>query len=411
MMNLANCIRTALSAIRLNAMRSALTTLGIIIGVASVIVMTAIGSGARRQIENQISSLGTNMLTLSPGSRRLRGRRSEAGTAKPFSEEDMQALLAQVHGISLATGSLGTTAPLIYGNQNWTTTVEGVHAEFPDVQDWELSDGRFFTEREARSGVKFVVLGATVTQKLFGSASPVGEQIRIRGVPFKVIGTMEKRGQSGGWRDRDDVAFVPISTARSRLVSERSAVPNQVGRIYVKVADTAQLRDIEEEIAVLLRSRRRLSAGREDDFSVRNIAEIVKTRRAAQQTLTWLLAATAAISLVVGGIGIMNIMLVSVTERTREIGLRMAVGARRRDILTQFLTEAIVLCLLGGAIGLALGIGLAFVVAQIAKWPVLINPQIIAVGIGASAAVGLIFGFLPARKAAGLNPIDALRYE
>jgi putative ABC transport system permease protein len=239
----------------------------------------------------------------------------------------------------------------------------------------------------------------------------VGEQIRVRGVPFKVIGTMVKRGQSGGWRDRDDIAFVPISTARSRLASEKSSVPNPVGQIYVKVANTEQLPEVEAEITALLRARRRLSAAREDDFSVRNIAEIVKTRRAAQQTLAWLLAATAAISLVVGGIGIMNIMLVSVTERTREIGLRMAVGARRRDILTQFLTESIVLCLLGGAIGLALGVGLAFVVAQIAEWPVLINPQIIALGIGASAAVGLIFGFLPARKAARLNPIDALRYE
>jgi putative ABC transport system permease protein len=410
-MNITNSLRSALNAIRLNAMRSALTTLGIIIGVASVIVMTAIGSGARKQIEDQISSLGTNMLTLSPGSRRLRGRRSEAGTAKPFSENDMEALLDQIPGISLASGSLSTTAPLIYGNQNWTTSVTGVHAEFPEVQDWEIEDGRFFTDREARSGVKFVVLGSTVAQKLFGAASPVGEQIRVRGVPFKVIGTMVKRGQSGGWRDRDDIAFVPISTARSRLASEKSSVPNPVGQIYVKVANTEQLPEVEAEITALLRARRRLSAAREDDFSVRNIAEIVKTRRAAQQTLAWLLAATAAISLVVGGIGIMNIMLVSVTERTREIGLRMAVGARRRDILTQFLTESIVLCLLGGAIGLALGVGLAFVVAQIAEWPVLINPQIIALGIGASAAVGLIFGFLPARKAARLNPIDALRYE
>lgn len=410
-MNITNSLRSALNAIRLNAMRSALTTLGIIIGVASVIVMTAIGSGARKQIEDQISSLGTNMLTLSPGSRRLRGRRSEAGTARPFSENDMEALLDQIPGISLATGSLSTTAPLIYGNQNWTTSVTGVHAEFPEVQDWEIEDGRFFTDREARSGVKFVVLGSTVAQKLFGAASPVGEQIRVRGVPFKVIGTMVKRGQSGGWRDRDDIAFVPISTARSRLASEKSSVPNPVGQIYVKVANTEQLPEVEAEITALLRARRRLSAAREDDFSVRNIAEIVKTRRAAQQTLAWLLAATAAISLVVGGIGIMNIMLVSVTERTREIGLRMAVGARRRDILTQFLTESIVLCLLGGAIGLALGVGLAFVVAQIAEWPVLINPQIIALGIGASAAVGLIFGFLPARKAARLNPIDALRYE
>lgn len=410
-MNLLNCIKTAVVALRLNAMRSLLTTLGIIIGVASVIVMTAIGSGARKQIENQISALGTNMLTLSPGSRRLRGRRSEAGTAKPFSEDDMEAILTQVPGITMATGNLRAAAPVIYGNQNWTTTVTGVHAEFPEVQDWQIDNGRFFTEREARSGVKFVVLGSTVVQKLFGSASPVGEQVRIRGVPFKIIGTMETRGQSGGWRDRDDIAFVPISTARSRLVSERSSIPNQVGSIYVKVSDNEQLGEVQHQISELLRIRRRLSSQREDDFSVRNIAEIVKARRATQETLTWLLAATSAIALIVGGIGIMNIMLVSVTERTREIGLRMAVGARRRDILTQFLTESIVLCLIGGAIGLGLGVIVTFIVAKIAEWPVLISSEIIAVGIGASAIVGLIFGFLPARKAARLNPIDALRYE
>ncbi len=410
-MTLFDCFSTAIVAIRLNAMRSILTTLGIIIGVASVIVMAAIGSGARKQIEDQISALGTNMLTLSPGSRRFGGRRSEAGTAKAFSEGDMEAILTQLQGVSLATGNLNKTAPVIYGNQNWTTSVTGVHAEFPEVQDWRIADGRFFTPREVRSGVKFTVLGSTVAQKLFGSASPVGEQVRVGGIPFKIIGTMETRGQSGGWRDRDDIVFVPITTARSRLVSGTAAVPNQVGTILVKVADNEELGAVESQITELLRARRRIGPRKEDDFSVRNIAEIVKTRRAAQQTLTWLLAATAAISLVVGGIGIMNIMLVSVTERTREIGLRIAVGARGRDILAQFLTESVVLCLVGGAIGLSFGIVSTFIVAKVADWPVLISPETILVAIGASASVGLIFGFFPARKAARLNPIDALRYE
>ncbi len=410
-MTLLDCLGTATVAIRLNAMRSILTTLGIIIGVASVIVMAAIGSGARKQIEDQISALGTNMLTLSPGSRRFHGRRSEAGTAKPLSEADMQAIEEQVPGVTLATGRLSTTAPVVYGNQNWTTSVTGVHAVFPEVQDWEIADGRFFTPSEVRSGVKFAVLGSSVVKRLFGAASAVGEQVRIRGVPFEVIGTMETRGQSGGWRDRDDVVFVPISTARSRLVSEDATVPNPVGSILVKLADNEQLSEAERRITELLRIRRRIARGREDDFSVRNIAEIVKARRAAQQTLAWLLAATAAISLVVGGIGIMNIMLVSVTERTREIGLRMAVGARRRDILTQFLTESVVLCLVGGAIGLGIGTAVTFVVARFADWSVLISPQTVLIAIGASASVGLIFGFLPARKAARLNPIDALRYE
>lgn len=410
-MRLSDCFKTAIVAIRLNAMRSVLTTLGIIIGVASVIVMTAIGSGARKQIEDQISSLGTNVLTLSPGSRRLRGRHGGAGTAKPFSETDMQVILDQVPGVAMATGSLSTTAPVIFGNQNWTTSVTGVHAEFPEVQDWEVADGRFFIPREARGGVKLAVLGSSVTRKLFGATSPVGEQIRIGGVPFRIIGAMETRGQSGGWRDRDDVIFVPISTARSRLISGRASIPNQIGSILVKVASNQRLGDVEAQIEEVLRTRRRIGPRKEDDFSVRNIAEIVKTRRAAQQTLTWLLAATAAISLLVGGIGIMNIMLVSVTERTREIGLRIAVGARGRDILAQFLTESVVLCLVGGAIGLGIGVLATFVVARIAEWPVLISPEMIMIAIGASAGVGLIFGFFPARKAAQLNPIDALRYE
>ncbi len=410
-MRLGDCFKTAIVAIRLNAMRSVLTTLGIIIGVASVIVMAAIGSGARRQIEDQISSLGTNVLTLSPGSRRLRGRHGGAGTANPFSETDMEIILDQVPSIAMATGSLSTTAPVIFGNQNWTTSVTGVHAEFPEVQDWEVADGRFFIPREARGGVKLAVLGSSVTRKLFGAASPVGEQIRIGGVPFRIIGTMETRGQSGGWRDRDDVIFVPISTARSRLISGKATIPNQVGSILVKVASNQRLGDVEVQIKEVLRTRRRIGPRKEDDFSVRNIAEIVKTRRAAQQTLTWLLAATAAISLLVGGIGIMNIMLVSVTERTREIGLRIAVGARGRDILAQFLTESVVLCLVGGAIGLGIGVLATFVVARIAEWPVLISPEMIIIAIGASASIGLIFGFFPARKAARSNPIDALRFE
>jgi len=410
-MNAGACFRTAIVSIRLNAMRSVLTTLGIIIGVASVIVMAAIGSGARKQIEDQISALGTNMLTISPGSTRFRGRRSEAGTAKAFSEGDREALLTQVPGVILATGNLGTVAPVIYGNQNWTTSVTGVHADYPEVQDWQVAEGRFFIPHEARSGVKFAVLGSSVVRKLFGAISPVGEQVRIRGVPFEIIGTMETRGQAGGWRDQDDVVFVPISTARSRLVSEKSTVPNQVGSILVKVADGEDLGDVAARIEETLRVRRRIGRGREDDFSVRNLADIVKTRRAAQQTLTWLLAATAAISLVVGGIGIMNIMLVSVTERTREIGLRIALGARSRDILAQFLTESVVLCLVGGSIGLGFGVAATFVVAGVADWPVLISPETILIAIGASAAVGLAFGFFPARKAARLNPIDALRYE
>jgi putative ABC transport system permease protein len=410
-MSFANYLASALVAIRLNAMRSLLTALGVIIGVASVIVMSAIGSGARQEVERSISRLGTNMLTLSPGSSRSGRSQGGAGTATPLSEDDMEAISTRVNGVSAVTGSLSVSAPIIYGNQNWTTLVTGTSASFPAVRDWDVVEGRYFTREEVSRGSKLAVLGSSVVRELFGGGSAVGESIRIAGAPFEVIGIMETRGQAGGFRDQDDVVLIPLTTARARLAGQNVTVPNQVGSILVKIADGEDLARAEEDLTELIRQRRRIRPGDQDDFRVRNVAEIVQARTAAQQTLTWLLAATAAISLIVGGIGIMNIMLVSVTERTREIGLRMAVGARKRDILAQFLTEAIVLCLAGGLIGLVLGIGATYAIAGIAGWPVLISGAIIAVGIGASAAVGIVFGYVPARQAAHLNPIDALRYE
>jgi putative ABC transport system permease protein len=309
------------------------------------------------------------------------------------------------------TASLSTNLPVIYGNRNWATSITGVSASFPFVRDWDIADGRFFTVEETARGAKVAVIGSSVAREVFGGGLAIGEQVRIGGAPFEVIGVMETRGQAGGFRDQDDIVFIPITTARARFVGQNVTVPNQAGSILVKIADQVDLALAEEEINELLRQRRRIAAGDANDFRVRNVAEIVQARTAAQQTLTWLLAATAAISLVVGGIGIMNIMLVSVTERTREIGLRMAVGARRVDILAQFLTEAIVLCLAGGVIGLLIGVGATYAIAALAGWPVLISGAIIAVGIAASAAVGIVFGYIPARQAAQLNPIDALRYE
>ncbi|HRY05879.1 MAG TPA: ABC transporter permease [Hyphomicrobiaceae bacterium] len=410
-MNLASYLRSALSAIRLNAMRSMLTALGVIIGVASVIIMSAIGSGARQEVERSISRLGTNMLTISPGSARTGPSQGGAGTAPPLSEDDISAIEARITDAVGVTASLSVNATVVFGNQNWSTSITGASASYPFVRDWEVADGRFFDAAEVARGAKLAVVGSTVARQLFGGGVAIGERIRISGAPFEVIGVMETRGQAGGFRDQDDIVFIPITTGRARLVGQSVAVPNQVGSILVKIADGGDLALAQEEISSLLKQRRRIRPGEQDDFRIRNVAEIVQARTAAQRTLTWLLAATAAVSLIVGGIGIMNIMLVSVTERTREIGLRMAVGARRRDILAQFLTESIVLCLSGGLIGLLLGVGATYVISSMAGWPVLISSMIIVIGIGASATVGIAFGYIPARKAAHLNPIDALRYE
>ncbi|MFV0367933.1 MAG: ABC transporter permease [Hyphomicrobiaceae bacterium] len=410
-MNMAVYLSSALAAIRLNAMRSMLTALGVIIGVASVIVMSAIGSGARQEVEKSISRLGTNMLTVSPGSRRSGGAQGGAGTANPLSEGDMDAIWQRVPGVTAITANLSANATLIYGNQNWATSVAGTSESFPLVRDWNVDQGRYFDAAEVVRGAKLAVVGSTVARQLFGGGSVVGERVRIGGAPFEIIGVMETRGQAGGFRDQDDIVMIPINTARARFAGQDVSVPNQVGSILVKVDNGEDLAQAQEEIANVLRQRRRIRPGAQDDFRIRNVAEIVQARTAAQRTLTWLLAATAAVSLIVGGIGIMNIMLVSVTERTREIGLRMAVGARSRDILAQFLTESIVLCIAGGIIGLGLGVAATYGISGLAGWPVLIDTTIIMIGIGASALVGMVFGYIPARQAALLNPIDALRFE
>ncbi len=410
-MNVTSYLRSAIAAIRLNAMRSMLTALGVIIGVASVIVMSAIGSGARQEVERSISRLGTNMLTVSPGSARTGRSQGGAGTASPLSEDDMQVIKERIADVEAVTASLNVNSTVVYGNQNWTTSITGTHATFPQVRDWSVVEGRYFDVTEITRGAKVATIGSTVARQLFGGGPAVGERVRISGAPFDVIGVMETRGQAGGFRDQDDVVFIPITTARARLAGQNITVPNQAGSILVKIIDGGDLAQSEKEISDLLKQRRRIRPGEQDDFRIRNVAELVQARTAAQQTLTWLLAATAAVSLIVGGIGIMNIMLVSVTERTREIGLRMAVGARRRDILAQFLTEAIVLCISGGIIGLLIGVAATYAISAMAGWPVLISSAIIMIGIFASAAVGIIFGYIPARTAAHLNPIDALRYE
>lgn len=410
-MNLLDSIAIAVRALRTNLLRSVLTTLGIVIGVASVIILVAVGTGASSEVDKQIKALGTNMLVVFPGSMRVMGRASGAGTDIPLSETDVAGIRDKIPGVVAVSGQIDDSGPIVRGNANWTSSLNGVHAEYTMVRDWPVVAGREIEPSDVRTGAKVVVIGDTVAKEVFAGENPVGATIRIRNVPFEVIGVLAAKGQSVMGRDQDDIVLIPITTARLR-VSGRSQVQNdRVGRIYVKVDEGADIDEVQEEIESLLRQRRRTRANAEDSFSVRNLAETMKARSEVLTTLSYLLAATSVISLVVGGIGIMNIMLVSVTERTREIGLRMAVGARRRDIMLQFLVEAVSLCLLGGLIGIAAGVSASAIIAFAANWPVLVSPSVLGGALAAAAATGICFGLFPARRAAHLNPIDALRSE
>ena len=410
-MTLLDSLSVALAALRTNLLRSVLTTLGIIIGVGSVIVMVAVGSGARHDIDQRIASLGSNMLVVYPGASRVRGRSAGAGTRLPLSERDLQAVRDRVPEVVAVSGYLSGNAPVVFGNMNWTTSIGGIHDQYLAVRDWALASGRELTSQDVLSGARVAIIGQTVSEKLFGGGDPIGATIRIKNVPFQVIGVLADKGQSSFGRDQDDIIFTPITAARGRIVGRSQVVNDQVGQIYLKLEAGADMDRAQEDIEIVLRERRRIRPGAEDDFNVRNLAEFLKARTATLSTMSWLLGATSAISLIVGGIGIMNIMLVSVTERTREIGLRMAVGGRRRDILTQFLVEAVTLSLLGGIIGIALGMGGAAIVALSAEWPILINAEAVAIAMAAAALTGILFGFFPARRAARLSPIDALRSE
>jgi putative ABC transport system permease protein len=407
---LAAC-KVAISALRVNALRSFLAMLGVIIGVASVIVMVSVATGAGQAIEARIKALGTNVLVVMPGSFTSGGRRSGEGTAVALSENDLAAIRASVPGVTAAAGMVSGSAPVVVGNANWTTSVNGVNEDFLEVRDWPVAEGRSFSEAELRAGAKVVILGATTARELFGANPAVGEQIRIKNVPFNVIGVLSVKGQSGWGTDQDDTALVPLSTARRRLFGAEQTVPDNLRQIMVEIASAEGMGDAQEEIENLLRERRKVRNGSPDDFQVRNMAEFIRTRSETQSILSLLLGATAAISLIVGGIGIMNIMLVSVTERTREIGLRMAVGARRRDILSQFLIEAVTLCVLGGLIGLSIGGGAALAMSIWGNWPVALSPSLVVIALVSAGLVGVFFGYYPARRASLMNPIDALRYE
>ena len=411
-MHLIKVTNIALTALRLNKMRSFLTMLGIIIGIASVIVMVSISSGSKREIEAQIDRLGSNMLSIRPGASMRGGRHGGSGSAAPLTEKHIKRLKDKFDFIDGISGSISSNVPAVYGNKNWTTSVTGIHADYIEVRQWVIEEGRNFTEREVRSGGKVALVGQDIIENLFDGYSPLGARIRIKNVPFTVIGTLGSKGASNWGRSYDDVIFIPISTARMR-VSGRSArsVPDIIGNIYLTVNLDRNITIAEEDLREFLREIRKIAPGAQDDFNVANFSEFIRARNETSATLGLLLAATAAIALVVGGIGIMNIMLVSVTERTREIGLRLAVGARRKDILTQFLVEAVTLCLIGSLVGVALGVGAGEVIRRVIDIPVLLNIPIIFVAITSAAMVGIFFGFYPARKASRMNPIDALRYE
>jgi len=411
-MTLQETFQIAVGALRLNATRSFLTMLGIIIGIASVIVMVSISEGAKQQVEQRISQLGTSLLIIRPGASYWGGRSGGAGSAKPISEKQMVELIRRLPFVAGGSGNIGSNTPVVLGNNNWQSQITGVHDSYFEVRNLLVEEGRKFFSNEVNSAAKVAVIGQTIVKNLFDGRNPVGARVRIKNVPFQVIGVLEEKGQSGWGRDQDDVILIPISTARLRIAGNRyRTIPDDIGTLYLAIEDGYDMTLAQAEIEEQLRILRKLPPGADDDFAVRNMAEFIRARTETMTTLGMLLAATAAIALIVGGIGIMNIMLVSVTERTREIGLRLAVGARQRDILTQFLVEAIALCIIGSIIGVALGMGVTVVIANMSDWPVLFSIPVIIGAIMSAALVGISFGYYPARKASNLNPIDALRYE
>ncbi|HPB90971.1 MAG TPA: ABC transporter permease [Rugosibacter sp.] len=410
-MNFTATLRIALLALRINKMRSALTMLGIIIGVAAVIVMIAVGNGAQARVEEQIKSLGSNIIMVLSGSVTSGGARGGSGSQPTIFEEDAYAMMREVDEIQAAAPTLRGAGQAIAGNANWSTVFYGVTPEYLEVREWPIIEGRGFEQAEINGSGKVVLIGQTVAENLFGAASPLDQVIRVRKVPLTVIGVLERKGQSMMGQDQDDVLLMPLSTARTRVLGVTQSKARSVSSIMVKVKEGADMAEAEARMRELLRQRHRLQPGQDDDFFVRNLSEILQAQEASSKIMGLLLAAVASVSLLVGGIGIMNIMLVSVTERTREIGLRMAVGARGRDILTQFLVEAVTLSLIGGLIGILLGISTTALIASLAGWPMALSINAILLATGFATLIGIFFGYYPARKASRLLPIDALRYE
>ncbi|MFN7477242.1 MAG: ABC transporter permease [Burkholderiales bacterium] len=410
-MNLGMSLRIALNALRVNKLRSALTMLGIIIGTAAVIAMVSIGSGAQSRVADQIKSLGSNIMIIVPGSTTQGGVRLGAGANQVLTEDDALAIARDISGVIVAAPTSRNNGQVVAGNQNWGTSIDGATNDWLEAREWPIADGRLFEPDELRSGAKVVIIGETVARELFGGQDPLEQQIRIRKVPFTVIGVLGRKGQSLLGQDQDDLVLVPLAAHRSRLFGTGQGRLRRVGTITVKVQEGVDMKQVESRVLELMRQRHRVQDGQPDSVSIRNLTEMLETQEAASRVMTVLLASVAGVSLLVGGIGIMNIMLVSVTERTREIGLRMAVGAKARHILTQFLVEAAVLAVLGGAIGIGLGLLVSYGVEQLSGWRIELSLWSIALAAGFSAAVGIFFGWYPARKASRLLPIQALRYE
>jgi putative ABC transport system permease protein len=409
-MSLLQTIRVAVRALLRNKMRSFLTVLGVIIGVAAVIAMVAIGEGAKERVARSFSSMGANMLMLLPGSSSMGGMRGGFGSQPTLTWEDLEAIRRELRSVERAAAVLNKRAQVLGGDQNWNTNVTGTSGDYLAIRDWKLESGVALSESDIANASKVALLGQTVVEKLFGvGARPLGETIRINNVPFEVTGVLAKKGQSPMGQDYDDAVIVPQSTYRARI--EGGGEKYILGAIMVQATESAGTQRAESDLKVLLRERHGRGPQDEDDFSVRNFAEMANAVSENTQTFTSLLAAIAAVSLLVGGIGIMNIMLVSVTERTREIGLRMAVGARPRDILIQFLIESLTLSLAGGILGALLGVGGAMLLTARFGWAIAIRPDVIAISVGFGALVGVAFGIWPARKASRFDPIEALRYE
>jgi putative ABC transport system permease protein len=407
-MNLLMIIRVAFRALVRNKMRASLTMLGIIIGVAAVIAMVSIGQGAQASVQAQIEGMGTNLLFVSAGAQNVGGVRSGAGDGgtNTLTVADLEAIRREVPSVSMVTPTVNARTQLVVGNQNWNASVQGVSEQFPEVRKWTVGGGAFFTEADVRTSARVIVLGQTIADNLFPGADPLGQSVRVMNLPFKVVGVMARKGQDPQGRDQDDTAFAPYTAVQKKLLGNTRLQVAYVSAVSQDATYTAQT-----QIAELLRQRHKLPAGAPDDFTVRNMTDVAEAANETNNIMTMLLGSIAGVSLLVGGIGIMNIMLVSVTERTREIGIRMAIGARSSAVRRQFLIESIVLSLTGGLFGILLGIAISVTIPLMLGWPTLVSTTAIVGSVIFSAAVGIAFGYYPARKAAALDPIDALRYE